>query len=161
MFLTQWPFVLFSLFLLFLFHTLFFFDGKVFLGVYRGGVQGQLCFRPDLRNRALRTAIWMFWIKIRTNVVIQTKDAILSKKHYFHKKMPFFTKKSCFLPFFLKKGQFFEKKSRPEKSRRKLKSTSDLVRSREFKRLFRPIICAPKCIFLESQSIFIPISQKF
>ena len=29
LFLTQWPFVLFSLFLLFLFHTLFFFDGKV------------------------------------------------------------------------------------------------------------------------------------
>ena len=158
MFLTQWPFVLFSLFLLFLFHTLFFFDAKVFLG---GGVQGQLCFRPDLRNRALRTAIWMFWIKIRTNVVIQTKDAIFFKKTFFSQKNAVFYEEKLFFALFFEKRAIFRKKSRPEKSRRKLKSTSDLVRSREFKRLFRPIICAPKCIFLESQSIFIPISQKF
>ena len=31
------------------------------------------------------------------------------KNIIFTKKMPFFTKKSCFLPFFLKKGQCFEK----------------------------------------------------
>ena len=86
-----------------------FFDGKVFLGVYRGGVQGQLCFRPDLRNRALRTAIWMFWFKIRTNVVIQTKDAIFSKKHFFHKKCRFLRRKAVFCPFFWKKGNFSKK----------------------------------------------------
>ena len=141
-------------------YSVFFRRKSIFRGA-QGGVQGQLCFRPDLRNRALRTAIWMFWIKIRTNVVIQTKDAIFFKKTLFSQKNAVFYEEKLFFALFFEKRAIFRKKSRPEKSRRKLKSTSDLVRSREFKRLFRPILCAPKCIFLESQSIFIPISQKF
>ena len=83
------------------------------------------------------------------------------QKNIFFTKNAVFYEEKLFFALFFEKRAIFRKKSRPEKSRRKLKSTSDLVRSREFKRLFRPILCAPKCIFLESQSIFIPISQKF
>ena len=85
----------------------------------------------------------------------------LHKKTLFSQINAVFYEEKLFFALFFEKRAIFRKKSRPEKSRRKLKSTSDLVRSREFKRLFRPILCAPKCIFLESQSIFIPISQKF
>ena len=52
----------------------------------------------------------MFWIKIHRKFAFQTKNVIFSEKHYFHEKMPFFTKKRCFLAFFLEKKGNFSKK---------------------------------------------------
>ena len=51
----------------------------------------------------------MFWFKIRTNVVIQTKDAIFFKKTFFSQKNAVFYEEKLFFALFLKKGQFFEK----------------------------------------------------
>ena len=58
----------------------------------------------------------MFWIKIRTNVVIQTKDAIFFKKTLFSQQNAVFYEEKWFFALFLKKGQFFEKNRVLEKA---------------------------------------------
>ena len=82
------------------------------------------------------------------------KKVFLRKNAVFYEEKVFFSEKT---PFFHEKTVFFRKKWRPGARRRELKNTSDVVRSRRSKRLFTPVLCAPKSIFLASQGILTPL----